>query len=661
MSSSNTRRVALDMRKRTETSCDICKTRKQKCDRTPGRDICRYCRMNDLRCTVTQVRKKRFFGSIEGLGTRIELLESLVKGLVPEADLSSNDEMRRLGASLGIPLPAKEDEPVAPERRTQHVTEPCDEVGPLLPDQQGQVQYTGPSSSFSFHLKLRALFENHTKHEFVLFGPNAAEQVEVPDVAGKRIPTKSGDYATNLLMTEAIASPSDQILEVAVDLAISDELLRAYFDQVHPDFPVLHESSFRAAYETWSRAPSYSDKALMLAALHLHNTNHRDACWNLTGVAIRIAHAIGLHSDDVRSRLPPLTRELRKSLWWTLFEFEQLQISSYDRPSAIDFEQCNVSCPDERIVGLGSCYPPELTRHSTKLTLLLASSCRARKRNGNSPANYEASGPLSPSASTLRDLLRWYGTLPSHLKPEATHSTAPCYVRPILLLQAQYLYTTIVLTRSALLQRVVMLSSDPEQPLSEGLLKLSEACRGAGRALCRTMLAMNSHEKFNPFTWFDVFYSITAALSLLLDIVCAIKQQTDHTEPLQLLHGIANLAESLMSTYDMPGTLSKWSSLITELASMAQKYCANHHTGSGKQASSKQAEAIEEARLLMDFRQGEDQHNLSSSEIYPDRSQPLESSGAHPQSAVTMDEYDFLTAAEMHEWHWDDIEAMLNM
>jgi hypothetical protein len=96
---------------------------------------------------------------VEGVGNRLALLESLVKGLLPEADLSSNDKMRRLGKSLGIPLPQVEDIPGdsafgGSKSIGKRVRE--DEAAlPLLPDQQGQVQYIGPGSSFSFHLKLR--------------------------------------------------------------------------------------------------------------------------------------------------------------------------------------------------------------------------------------------------------------------------------------------------------------------------------------------------------------------------------------------------------------------------------------------------------------------------------------------------------------------------
>jgi hypothetical protein len=289
-----------------------------------------------------------------------------------------------------------------------------EDVLPLLPDQQGQVQYTGPASSFSFHLKLRALFDNYSTYEFVLFGPNATEDVEgTPESAPGR---SCGGPIQRL---EASTSSPEHAIELAVDMELFENLVDSYFDQIHSDFPVLHEASFRATYESWARSPTSNDRvwlcsllcvfmlarrtadrevtrqqehawwrqiqallptvlftssisaiqALMLAALHLHNTNHRDACWNLTGTAVRIAHAIGLHSDEIKSHEPPLTRELRKSLWWILFSFEMLQISSYDRPTSIHQAECCVSCPDERIMGMGSCCPPVSDRGVSQFSI----------------------------------------------------------------------------------------------------------------------------------------------------------------------------------------------------------------------------------------------------------------------------------------------------
>lgn len=162
------RRVPLDKRKRTETSCDKCKTRKQKCDRLMGQEQCRYCELHGIACTTTAPRKKRIYGSVEGLGSRITLLESLVKGLLPEADLSSTSEMQQLGKSLGIPLPSVSEDAV------QEVEKPMvkhdEEYIQLLPDQQGQSQWIGPSSSFLFHLRMRRMIGSYATFEFSMFG-----------------------------------------------------------------------------------------------------------------------------------------------------------------------------------------------------------------------------------------------------------------------------------------------------------------------------------------------------------------------------------------------------------------------------------------------------------------------------------------------------------
>ncbi|KAL5445557.1 hypothetical protein PMIN07_010066, partial [Paraphaeosphaeria minitans] len=186
----NSRRVPLDKRKRTETSCDKCKSRKQKCRKEPGGHGCRYCVQHNIECQTTQPRKKRLYGSVESLGNRLALLESLVKGLLPDPDVhvSNLDDLRQLATSLGIAIPPSPTAATVDARNQQastNINTPAtatetgtetetDEPLSLLPDQQGQVQYIGPASSFSFHLKLRALCGQSPFPSFVLFGNNAA-------------------------------------------------------------------------------------------------------------------------------------------------------------------------------------------------------------------------------------------------------------------------------------------------------------------------------------------------------------------------------------------------------------------------------------------------------------------------------------------------------
>jgi hypothetical protein len=431
-----------------------------------------------ITCSTTQHRKKRFIGSVDGpagLGGRLVLLESLVKGLLPEADLSSNYEIRQEADSLGIPLPQIDDDTYGESEKIKIKSED-EHALPLLPDQQGQVQYIGPASSFSFHLKLRNLIQNYNA-PFYLFGRNAAEEGSDGEVNEKGSKYGFSSPEDEMSPTGQVTqgsgfsdcnSPSNSVK--GIDGQVLDTLIDAYFDSVNPDFPVLHESSFREAYETWCSTITAEDpaflcsllavlilsrrvatlsisadaerkwwghiqkllpavfftsnisavQALMLTALHLHCTNHRDACWNLTGTAIRIAFAIGLHRDDIKPAHSPLGRELRKHLWWTLYGFEKLQVSSYNRPSAIDQNVSSVGCPNERLIG--GHLPQEFMKWSQRLVVLLGSACRALDLTGGTKNTVEDAyhRPLSPAAGILRDLTRWKEALPAHLRLEAT-------------------------------------------------------------------------------------------------------------------------------------------------------------------------------------------------------------------------------------------------
>jgi hypothetical protein len=612
--SSASRRVPLDKRKRTETSCDKCKSRKQKCRKEPGQDACRYCIVHNIECLTTQPRKKRLYGSVEGLGNRLALLESLVKGLLPEADVSNMDEMRELGQSLGIPLPDSAVGDANGDPKSSSDREGEDSLS-LLPDQQGQVQYIGPASSFSFHLKLRTLVGRGAIREFVLFGRNAADSEPIDGDSDPH--TFSTPSATSNVDHNSPADRRTSVPEAAPSL---ESLIGAYFDHINPDFPVLHEASFREAYEGWIASPGTADpawlcsflcvlllarrvarvtfpeeqerlwwrrvqsllpvviftssvmavEAMMLAAMHLHNTNHRDACWNLTGTAVRVAFAIGLHQDKVSTMQTPLARELRKRLWWTLYAFEQMQVSSYDRPSAIEHPGSKISCPNERIIGMASYCPPDYCKWFNRLVVHLGSACRAPKTIKPRSSEESYVGPLSPAAAVLRDMERWQDTIPQHLRMEALATAPPAFQRPLLLLHGLYHYTVIVLCRAALLARASILSKDGRDSPNAALTAMADSCAESGRALARILLRLESIGRFDAITWWDIWYTLAASSVLVLDLVCLNKMAgTDLSESRVLLSQLADLAQRHKRNPHMPGTIEKFASIVPELHSMA--------------------------------------------------------------------------------------------
>ncbi|KAH7356183.1 fungal-specific transcription factor domain-containing protein [Pyrenochaeta sp. MPI-SDFR-AT-0127] len=706
--SGSSRRVPLDKRKRTETSCDKCKSRKQKCRKEPGQESCRYCMVHNIECQTTQPRKKRLYGSVEGLGRRLALLESLVKGLLPEADVSNMDELRQLGHSLGIALPEAGDGEASGEHKSGSDRE-GDESMSLLPDQQGQVQYIGPASSFSFHLKLRTLVGKGAIREFVLFGRNAADQEPMDGSSDPH--TLSPPSATSHLEHN---SPTPSL----------ESLIGAFFEYINPDFPVLHEASFREAYEAWLADPPTADpawlcsflcvlllarrvaripfppdqerlwwrrvqtllpvviftssvmavQAMMLAAMHLHNTNHRDACWNLTGTAIRIAFAIGLHQDKVSTLQTPLARELRKRLWWTLYAFEQIQVSSYDRPSAIEHPATKISCPNERIIGMAGYSPPDYSKWFNRLVVHLGSACRAPKTIRSNASDESYVGPLSPAAGVLRDLERWKDSIPEHLRVEACNTSPPAFQRPLLLLHAMYHYTIIVLCRAALLARASVLSKEGKDSTNAALIAMAESCSDSGRDLGGIMFKLETLGKFDAITWWDIWYTLASSSVLVLDLVCLNKMGTTNmTASRILLSQLADLAQRHRRNPHMPGTIEKFASIVPELHSMADAMNISPLAAvDSKEEPAEQTPAPsrlpqEQHQEVMPYPYHQSSTNSGAymfadngqSRFYPEQ----EYAGtAYPTARLdrtTQMQFMDFTINNIHDWNWGDLGSLL--
>jgi hypothetical protein len=684
--------------------------------REPNQEACRYCLVHNIECLTTQPRKKRLYGSVEGLGNRLALLESLVKGLLPEADVSNMDEMRELGHSLGIPLPdAAQAEP--PGEKSSSDREGDDSLS-LVPDQQGQVQYIGPASSFSFHLKLRTLVGRGTVREFVLFGRNAAEAEPI-----------DGDSDPHTLSTPSATSnvdhhsPADRRTSLPDTAPSLETLIAAYFDHINPDFPVLHEASFREAYEGWLASPGSADpawlcsflcvlllarrvarvtfpeeqerlwwrrvqsllpvviftssvmavEAMMLAAMHLHNTNHRDACWNLTGTAVRVAFAIGLHQDKVSTLQTPLARELRKRLWWTLYAFEQMQVSSYDRPSAIEHPGSRISCPNERIIGMASYCPPDYCKWFNRLVVHLGSACRAPKTIKARSSEESYVGPLSPAAAVLRDMQRWQDTIPQHLRMEALNTAPPAFQRPLLLLHGKYHYTVTVLCRAALLARASILSKDGRDSPNAALTAMADSCAESGRALARIMLRLESIGKFDAITWWDIWYTLAASSVLVLDLVCVNRMAGAHlSESKILLSQLADLAQRHKRNSYMPGTIAKFASIVPELHSMAESMSTSQspvverklENLNTSEAGPSRPASQQQHQELVPFPYHQSTTNSGAymfadnvpGQFYPE---PPHAHGAYSSARFDRNNFMDFTISNINDWNWGDLGNLI--
>jgi len=622
----NSRRVPQELRQRTERSCDRCKSRKQKCSTTPGQDKCQHCNKYGYDCLVTKPRKQRLYGSLETHGAKVVLLESLVKGLIPEVDLSNVDGMQEIARSLGIPVPTAATASTAQSVRAGRGAEK-DADEHLVHDLQGQGQYIGRGSSYVFQMTLRGLVGSSHKAPaglMYLFGSNPARTSFHP---GSSCSDTNSSERSDVQGT-ASALPADLGLSRSVGTKDTDHpliftLVRSFFDFVNVDFPVLHEATFLERLDAWHRCPTAVDQvwicsflcvlilgrrhsdasvtqgheerwwsriqsllskvmftssltsiqSLMLTALHLHNTNSRDICWTLTGAAVRIGFAIGLHRDGVEIDGTPLNREMRKRVWWTLYAFEQLQVSSHDRPSAIDSPTHLGRSPRETTLGMGSLCIPDYLTWSNRSVVLLGSACRALP----DVAKDGYSGPLSPAAGLLRDLSRWRSALPRHLSMASVDSLPPSFQRPLIMLHVQHHYIVSLISRYALVSRFRSLSKDRTMAIPEPLAPVIDACIESGRLSCQLLLKLDSIRQFNGVTWLDVYYLYSSCLVLSLSILCDANEEKvgpaidDRLLMGQCMDLVTNLRRSPM----VPGTMHRWLGIITELSTMVTEFTSS--------------------------------------------------------------------------------------
>ncbi|KAI2602482.1 hypothetical protein GGR54DRAFT_499912 [Hypoxylon sp. NC1633] len=152
------RRVPSSQRKRTQVSCDACKTRRCKCvrlkastesdidiSRAGGLAVCKLCLETGIPCVTTMPRKQRVYGSVENLDRRYRALEALVSGLFPDLNpRASAEELVAFGRERAISMPELGE---SPDRPRPPSSEPTIKPEPSESPPEGTVQTKGRRST----------------------------------------------------------------------------------------------------------------------------------------------------------------------------------------------------------------------------------------------------------------------------------------------------------------------------------------------------------------------------------------------------------------------------------------------------------------------------------------------------------------------------------
>ncbi|KAK1921080.1 nucleus protein [Papiliotrema laurentii] len=582
------RRVPDELRQRSENSCDRCKKRKRKCVRADDASQCAACEEAGDECRTTLPRKRKAAGS--EASARYALLDSIVRKIYPEEDVESVEGLaslaRRLGASVGLDTVEMDEtrpraSPEAVDIRADMTTggdipKTLLPEGWLVPAPRGGYHYVGPSSLISFARDARRLvakskilnqptydeegmrryvhaseFTNYkVSHSLEANIENHPAMVAATSEAARSVASEPSPHGSGVA-----ASPGDIC---STHRVLSHQLVNAYFDRVHPNFPVLHRGAFQVQYERKSVKTQLAGdpgwactlymvyvlgaqamekdlalarqvqeqylslvvpeglgritltstlsniQALLLLALYQHNAGERNTAWSLTGHAVRIAVAMGLHRDGEHHDFDPFDRNIRRSVWWTLHVFEQYLSLALGRPSFTDAIVSDAKLPEVSFeTGLG--LPAGYLAHCVSLSWFVT---RIKQTVAIASASYSDPPRLSDLSPTVLgihgDLIAWKKSLPLEMSL-GQRFDSPTHRRlvVILLISADYLES--VLCRPFLLCRVDRELSGQSVPAV--IEEIAEHTISAAHAAAIKLLLLEDHGLLEGSVWLD-FYAV---------------------------------------------------------------------------------------------------------------------------------------------------------
>ena len=240
---------------------------------------------------------------------------------------------------------------------------------------------------------------------------------------------------------------------------------------------------------------------LLLIAFYLQGLNSANAAFSFYGLAMRSALIQGLHRNI--KYLPPIEREKRKRLWWTVFIMDNIWCSNLGHPIHVHIEDVDVDYPQENYIDLNDDFNIELMQYNVKLATILGSVMK----DVYCPTKGNPSIKVKKVLDCVDRLDELRNILPTRVKNNLilsdNRSTANLYLR-----LNQY---TIVTTRPLLLS----LFKGHVQP-TDPIKKVVSRCVNAAISSIDILTNLKNNDWLSAFGFWDAQFCFSALIILTI-------------------------------------------------------------------------------------------------------------------------------------------------
>ncbi|KIX99354.1 uncharacterized protein Z520_04930 [Fonsecaea multimorphosa CBS 102226] len=260
-------------------------------------------------------------------------------------------------------------------------------------------------------------------------------------------------------------------------------------------------------------------QALLIGARYLQGSSCANECWNILGLAIRIAYGLGLHKDPPDTDPHPL-RETKRRVWYAAYTLDVLLSMIYDRPSMIRSDECSVGLPadldDEYIQSAPMPRPPSSMSFSIEvIKLYRIIEAFKSKLNSGVDSGRKVVELVMPLDEQHR---KWYRSLPSHL---ILDYKAPKEQPWILALRGNMV--KILIHRQSLMVSLRGLSGEQDvenSVVTHALQSSRDICINAAMESIDMVALRHEHTKNTMgLNWFNIYYLFNAVIVLVSHVI----------------------------------------------------------------------------------------------------------------------------------------------
>lgn len=274
-------------------------------------------------------------------------------------------------------------------------------------------------------------------------------------------------------------------------------------------------------------------QTLLLLTQYFQSTNWPNKCWTTIGLACRLAQGLGLHIEEngVDQQISFEAREIRRRVWHGCVTLDIIVSMTLGRPAMLagpSTRSLPAPIDEDDELEIGSSI--EFFRQSVKLYRIVERTLLGvYKMNGEHFTGYMAAEGRSKIdvVHTLdEDLTRFMHDVPAGLKWQLSdlepHEMTGTLARQSHVLHARFLHARILLHRPGFLQycreQIEAGGTRPPKPGSKIYLETSVCTRAALELI--TAVSKYSATEATGAWWYNVFYTRTAAMVILLSGVC---------------------------------------------------------------------------------------------------------------------------------------------